>query len=84
MTNRWKWRKLPEHEIKNSWLITIWNKTAKSLKEIAGIDVFSDKEQTKVKSMTQILDELNGKWDTLSDKEQKALSYWIAPLYGNI
>ena len=28
--------------------------------------------------MTQILDELNGKWDTLSDAQQKALSNAIA------
>ena len=37
------------------------NKTAKALKEIAGIDVYSDKSKGQVKDMVQILDELNVK-----------------------
>ena len=37
------------------------NKTAKALKEIAGIDVYSDKSKGQVKDMVQILDETLGK-----------------------
>ena len=37
------------------------NKTAKTLKEIAGIDVYSDKSKGEVKGMVEILDELNQK-----------------------
>ena len=37
------------------------NKTAKALKEIAGIDVYSDKSKGEVKGMVEILDELNQK-----------------------
>ena len=33
------------------------NKTAKTLKEIAGIDVYSDKSKGQLKDMVQILDE---------------------------
>ena len=35
------------------------NKTAKALKEIAGIDIFTDKTQTAVKTAPQLLDEIN-------------------------
>ena len=37
------------------------NKTAKSLKEIAGIDVYSNKAKGEIKDMVTILDELNVK-----------------------
>ena len=37
------------------------NKTAKTLKEIAGIDVYSDKATGEIKGMVEILDELNQK-----------------------
>ena len=33
------------------------NKTAKALKEIAGIDIFTDETKTDVKSMPKLLDE---------------------------
>ena len=32
------------------------NKTGKVLKEIAGIDIYANKQQTQVKNMTTILD----------------------------
>lgn len=54
------------------------NKTAKSLKEIAGIDIFTDKNKNKVKTMTQMMDELSVKWKDLDDDEQKALGNAIA------
>ena len=50
------------------------NKTAKALKEIAGIDIFTDKTQTAVKTAPQLLDEINQKWDKLNDKQRKALA----------
>ena len=54
------------------------NKTAKALKEIAGIDIFTDETKTSVKTMPKLLDELNGKWNTLNDTQKKALSNAIA------
>ena len=54
------------------------NKTGIALKTIAGIDIFTDKSQTTVKSMTTLLDEVNAKWGDLTDKEQKGLSNAIA------
>lgn len=54
------------------------NKTAKALKEIAGIDIFTDETKTDVKSMPKLLDELNAKWDTLNGTQKKALSNAIA------
>lgn len=54
------------------------NKTGIALKTIAGIDIFTDKSQTKVKSMTTLLDEVNAKWDDLTDKERKGLANAIA------
>ena len=41
------------------------NKTAKALKEIAGIDIFTDKTQTAVKTAPQLLDELNKKLENI-------------------
>lgn len=49
------------------------NKTAKALKEIAGIDIFEDKKQTKVKDMFTILNELNKVWGNLNEKQQLGL-----------
>ena len=54
------------------------NKTAKSLQEIAGIDIYADKKTGKIKDMTVLLDELQAKWHTLSEEEQLALSNAIA------
>lgn len=54
------------------------NKTGIALKTIAKIDIFTDKSQNKVKSMTTLLDEVNAKWGDLTDTEQKGLSHAIA------
>ena len=54
------------------------NKTGKVLKEIAGIDIYANKQQTQVKNMTDILDELHEKWNTLNDVQKKGLSEGIA------
>lgn len=51
------------------------------LKEIAGIDIFTDSSKTSVKDMMTIMDELNGKWGDLTETQQLALSEGIA---GNI
>lgn len=53
------------------------NKAAKALKEIAGIDVW-DKKTGEVKDMFTVMDELEGKWGTLSEAEQNALGVTIA------
>ena len=53
------------------------NKVAKALKEIAGIDVW-DKKTGEVKDMFTVMDELEGKWGTLSEAEQNALATTIA------
>ena len=50
------------------------NKTAVALENIAKIDIFTDKSQTQVKSMTTLLDEVNDKWGSLNDSQRKALS----------
>lgn len=54
------------------------NKTAVALKNIAGVDVYADKERGKLKNMVQILDEVQGKWGSLSDAQKKALSEAIS------
>ena len=54
------------------------NKTALGLKEIAGIDVYSDKKNGQIKNMVQILDELQGKWSSLTQEQQNGLSEAIA------
>lgn len=54
------------------------NKTALALKEIAGIDIFKDKQQTQIKDMVSIFDELYERWGDFNDPEQKALSEAIA------
>ena len=53
------------------------NKVAKALKEIAGIDVWN-KQTGEVKDMFTVMDELEGKWGTLSEAEQNALGVTIA------
>ena len=54
------------------------NKTAKSLKEIAGIDIYADKKTGQIKTMTELLGELRGKWKDLYEEEQLALSIAVA------
>ena len=54
------------------------NKSAKALKEIAGIDIFTDKSKTSVKDMNTLMDEIYKKWDGLTDVQQKGLSEGLA------
>jgi TP901 family phage tail tape measure protein len=54
------------------------NKTAMALKNIAGIDVFADRTKGKIKSMTQVFDELAPKWKNLTDEQRFGLSEAIA------
>ena len=54
------------------------NKTAKALKDIAGIDVFTDKSKTQTKDMMTLMNEIKGKWGELTDAQQKALSEGVA------
>lgn len=54
------------------------NKTAKALKEIGGIDIYSDKKTGQVKDMMTILTELQAKYKDLSQDEQLALGEAIA------
>lgn len=54
------------------------NKTAKTLREIANIDVYSDKSKGQVKDMVQIMDELKDKWDTLKQNEQLTIAEAVA------
>ena len=49
------------------------NKTAKALKEIAGVDVF-DKQTGQVKDMNDILGELGNKYKDLSKNQQLAIA----------
>ncbi|GAA0102502.1 hypothetical protein UT300012_32170 [Paraclostridium bifermentans] len=56
------------------------NKTAMALKEIAGVDVYSDKSKGELKSMTDILDEVQGKWKGFNDEQRAGLSEAIANL----
>lgn len=53
------------------------NKTAKALKEIAGIDVWN-KQTGEIKDMYTVMDELNGKWGDLTEAQQSALGVTIA------
>lgn len=54
------------------------NKSAKALKEIAGINIFTDKSKTSVKDMMTLMDEIYNKWDGLTDVQQKGLSEALA------
>ena len=56
------------------------NKTAKALKEIAGIEVYSDKSKGEIKDMVTILDELNAKLEEgkLNQDEFNAISEALA------
>ena len=53
------------------------NKSAKALKEIAGIEVWN-KQTGEIKDMYEVMDELSGKWDSLSEVQQNALGTTIA------
>lgn len=54
------------------------NKTAKTLRTVAGIDVFTDSSQTSVKDMTEILGELDDKWADMSESDRAGLAEAIA------
>lgn len=54
------------------------NRTAKALKTIAGIDIYSNKQKGEVKDMMTILKELNVIWDDLSEDKQLAIAESIA------
>ena len=54
------------------------NQTAKALKTIAGIDIYSDKKAGKIKSMIQVFDELMPKWKNFSDEQRYALGEALA------
>lgn len=54
------------------------NKTAKSLKEVAGIDIWDDKKAGKIKDSNKILEEVAGKWGKLTDAQKAGLSEAIA------
>lgn len=54
------------------------NKTAKALKNIAGIDIYADEKTGDVKGYVEILDEVKSKWAELKEDEQLALSEAIA------
>ena len=53
------------------------NKTAKALKEIAGIEVWN-KQTGEIKDMYSTMDELHSKWSTLNEDQQNALGTAIA------
>lgn len=54
------------------------NKTAKGLREIGKVDIYSDKKTGQIKNMTQILDELASKWSNFNDEQRAGLSEAIA------
>ena len=54
------------------------NKTALALKEIANIDVYSDKKKGEIKDMVSILDELYERWGDFTEEEQLGLAESIA------
>ena len=54
------------------------NKTALALKEIADIDVYSDKKKGEIKDMVTILDELYSRWGSFTEEEQLGLAEAIA------
>ena len=54
------------------------NKTAKTLTEVAGIDIFEDKKTGQIKDMAQVMEELASKWDKFTEKERAGISEAIA------
>ena len=59
------------------------NKTALALKELADIDVYSDKKKGEIKDMVSILDELYERWGDFSEEEQLGLAEAIAGKFTN-
>ena len=62
------------------------NKTAMALKEIAKIDVYSDKKKGEIKDMATIIEELGAKWKGFTDEQKAAYleritEEWIAIEY---
>ena len=55
-----------------------FNKTAKALEEIAGIDVYSNKQTGEIKDVIALLDEIKAKWGSLKEDEQLGLAEAIA------
>ncbi|MGL4802043.1 MAG: phage tail tape measure protein, partial [Cetobacterium sp.] len=54
------------------------NKTAKTLQEVAKIDIFADDKQTQIKDMAVIMDELAVKWDGFNDPQKAGIAEAIA------
>ena len=54
------------------------NKTAKTLKEVAGIDVLKEGSKDEIKDMATIIAELGEKWKDFSDYDRAGLSEAIA------
>ena len=54
------------------------NKTAMALKEIAGINVFSNESKGELKDMATIIAELGAKWEGFTEKQKAGLSEAIA------
>lgn len=54
------------------------NKTALALKEIAGINVFSNEAKGEIKDMATLIEELGAKWGDFTDEQRAALSEAIA------
>lgn len=54
------------------------NKCAKTLKEVAKIDIFEDEKSGKIKDMAKVMDELASKWESFTDMERSGISEAIA------
>lgn len=54
------------------------NKTAKTLREVAGIEVLKEGSKDEIKDMATIIAELGEKWEELSDYDKAGLSEAIA------
>ena len=54
------------------------NKTALTLKEIAGINVFSNEAKGEIKDMATLIEELGAKWGDFTDEQRAGLSEAIA------
>ena len=54
------------------------NKTAKALKEIAGISVFENEQTGELKNMPQLIDEIASKWSSFTEEQRAGLSEGIA------
>ncbi|WP_270504430.1 phage tail tape measure protein [Paraclostridium sordellii] len=54
------------------------NKTAKTLQEVANIDIFEDEKSGKIKNTSKIIDELGNKWKSFTDEQKAGISEAIA------